>query len=211
LTIAGVVKSGTYRRLQDAPEPLIYYPLAQDYAPYLHLVVRTSGEPSAVMPLVHALMRKLDRHVGIVRSTTLNQHLAESVVVETLTTTLVAVCGGVSLVLAAMGVSGVMSDAVRRRTREIGLRIALGARAGHVMRLLVGGAFTLTLSGVLLGAVASVLLAAGLRARGYTLPVMDGLTLAVIPSLLVAVVILAAIVPTQRALRISPTTALRVD
>jgi predicted permease len=211
LTIAGVVKSGTYRRLQDAPEPLIYYPLAQDYAPYLHLVVRTSGEPSAMMPLVHTLMRKLDRHVGIVRSTTLNQHLAESVVVEKLTTTLVAICGVVSLLLAAIGVYGVMSDAVRRRTREIGLRIALGARAGHVMQLLFGGALTLTLSGVLVGAFASVLLAGSLRAMGYALPVVDGLTLVVVPGLLVAVVILAAIVPTQRAVRVSPTIALRLD
>jgi predicted permease len=211
LTIVGVVKSGKYRMLQDAPEPLIYYPLAQDYAPYLHLVVRTSGEPAVVMPRVHALMRKVDRHVGIVRSTTLNQHLSDSVVVEKLTTTLVAVSGLASLILAAIGVYGVMADAVRRRTREIGLRVALGARWSDVMRLLFGSALTLTLSGVLIGASASVVLAGSLRASGYTLPVVDALTLAVVPSTLAAVVIVAAVIPTQRALRVSPTIALRVD
>ena len=211
LTIVGVVKSAKYRLLQDAPEPLIYYPLTQDYAPYLHLVVRSSTEAAVVMPSVHALMRKMDRHVGIVRSTTLNQHLSESVVVEKLTTTLVAVSGFVSLILAAIGVYGVMTDAVRRRTREIGLRMALGARWAHVLRLLFGGALTLTVSGVLTGASASVLLASALRAWGYTLPVVDGVTLVGVPTALVAVVIVAALMPTQRALRISPTIALRVE
>jgi predicted permease len=210
LTIVGVVKSGKYRMLQDAPEPLIYYPLAQDYAPYLHLVVRTSADPVSVMPLVRALMRKMDRNVGIVRATTLHQHLAESVAIERLTTTLVAACGLVSLVLAVIGVYGVMADAVRRRTREIGLRIALGAQWAHILRLLFGAALTLTLSGVISGASASVLLAGSLRAWGYALPAVDVLTLVLAPGALVTVVIVAAIMPTQRALRVSPTVALRV-
>jgi ABC-type antimicrobial peptide transport system permease subunit len=132
-------------------------------------------------------------------------------VVETLTTTLVGLCGVVSLVLAAIGVYGVMADSVRRRTREIGLRMALGARWVQILRLVFGGALTWTLAGVLGGVFASLGLAATLQAGGYALPAADVLTLAVVPGTLVAVVILAAMMPTQKALRVSPTIALRVD
>ena len=211
VTIVGVVNSAKYRMLQDAPEPLIYYPLTQDYAPYLHLVVRTTVHPSAVMHFSRTLMRKMDRNVGIVRSTTLDQHLSQSVAVEKLTTALVAVCGVVSLILAAIGVYGVMADAVRRRTREIGLRIALGARWVQILRLVFGGVLTLTLAGIALGTFMSLVLAASAHARGYALPAAGMLTLAVVPAGLLAVVIVAAILPTQRALRVSPTIALRVD
>jgi predicted permease len=211
VAIVGVVNSAKYRMLQDAPEPLIYYPLTQDYAPYLHLVVRTSVHPSAVMHLARALMRKMDRNVGIVRSTTLDRHLSESVAVEKLTTALVAVCGVVSLILAAIGVYGVMADAVRRRTREIGLRIALGARWVQIGRLVFGGVLTLTLSGVVIGTFMSIGLAAGVHARGYAVPAANGWTLVGVPFGLLAVVVLAVIVPMQRALRVSPTNALRVD
>jgi putative ABC transport system permease protein len=211
LTIVGVVNSARYRLLQETPEPLIYFPLSQDYAPYLHLVVRTSVHPPAVMPAVRALLRKTDRTVGIVRSTTFDQHLSESVVVEKLMTTLVAVCGVVSLLLAAIGVYGVMAEAARRRTREIGLRMALGAQRLQILQLVFGGVLTLTLSGVVIGTFVSLALAVSLQAGGYAFPAADVLTLAVVSSALVAVVIVAAILPTQKALRVNPTIALRVD
>jgi putative ABC transport system permease protein len=104
-----------------------------------------------------------------------------------------------------------MADAVRRRTREIGLRIALGARRFDIVRLVFGSAMALTVSGVLIGSFASILLARSLRMRAYGLPAVDAVTLAAVPGALAIVVILAAMMPTRRALRVSPTVALRID
>jgi putative ABC transport system permease protein len=211
LTIVGVVASGKYRTLQDAPEPLVYYPLAQDYASYLHLIVRTSRDPATVIPRVRELLREVDRAAGVVRSSTLESHLSQALAVEKMTTTLVAVCGLIALILAAIGVYAVMADAVQRRTREIGLRIALGARWTQILRLVFGGALTLTLSGVLVGSCASILLARTMQTAVYGLPPVDAFTLTAVPAALAVVVIAAAMMPTRRALRVSPTIALRVD
>jgi predicted permease len=211
LTIVGVVRSGKYRTLQDAPEPLVYYPLAQDYASYLHLIVRTSRDPALVLPPVRELLRQIDRTAGIVRSSTLESHLSQALAVEKLTTTLVAACGLIALILAAIGVYAVMADAVQRRTREIGLRLALGARWTQILRLVFGGALTLTLSGVVAGSCASILLARTMQTALYGLPPVDALTLTAVPAALTLVVIAAAMMPTRRVLRVSPTIALRVD
>jgi ABC-type antimicrobial peptide transport system permease subunit len=104
-----------------------------------------------------------------------------------------------------------MADAVQRRTREIGLRLALGARWTQILRLVFGGALTLTLSGVVAGSCASILLARTMQTALYGLPPVDALTLTAVPAALTLVVIAAAMMPTRRVLRVSPTIALRVD
>jgi predicted permease len=209
--IVGVVRGGKYRTFQETPEPMAYFPVAQRQASYLHVVVRTSQEAAPLLPLVADRLRALDDAVDVRLSTTFDAHLAEALSLDRLATTVVAACGIVALILATIGVYGVIIDGVRRRTPEIGLRVALGAGALHVVRLVFGEGLHLTVTGAAAGAVGAVVLARVVRVFVHGLPGVDLMTLAVAPLALAVVVVAAAALPTRRALRINPTVALRAD
>jgi len=212
------VRGGRYRTLQQSPQPTVYYPSTQDYLWRGHLLVRTAGDPAAALPAIvrtvnrvgdgAAILRKSSREL---RASTLDRRLSESLTLDRLTTTLVAVCGLIALAMAGIGVSGVMTDAVQRRTREIGLRVALGARRAQVIRLVLGEVLYLAAAGLLTGGAAAV--AAGHVARSFFhgLPSLAIGTLGAAAGALGLIVALAAWVPLHRALRVSPNIALRAE
>ncbi|HJR59977.1 MAG TPA: ABC transporter permease [Vicinamibacterales bacterium] len=209
--IVGVVRSGRYRTLQDSPQPTVYLPYAQEHLPCGYLFVRTAGDPAAMIPAISGKLTGIDRGVTITRATTLQTHLAEALTIDRLTTTLVGLCGIIALIMGTAGVYGVMSDAVRRRTREIGLRVALGAGRPQVVRLVFTEALYLTAAGVALGIIGALAVERLAESVVHGLPGVDRTTLAATPAILAAVVVLAAILPLRRALAVNPTVALRAE
>jgi putative ABC transport system permease protein len=209
--IVGVVRSGKYRTLQEAPEPMVYFPLSQRYQGYLHLVVRTRDSGRAAAAALPGTLAGIDSGVGISRITTFDEHLAEALTLDRILTTVVAGCGLAALALAMIGVYGVVGDAVRRRTPEIGLRVALGAPSLRILQLVFSEGLPLSAAGSAAGVAAALLLSRILRTFVHDLPPVDLTSLAIVPIALLFVVVGAAALPVRRALRVSPTIALRAE
>jgi putative ABC transport system permease protein len=209
--VIGVVGSGRYRTLQEAPEPTVYFPLSQVHQAYMHLVVRTAESPDAVLAELPRLLTGIDEGVAIRLTTSFEDHLAQALTLDRILTTVVAACGIAALVLATMGVYGVVADAVRRRTPEIGLRVALGASAWRILRLVLSEGLPLTALGAAAGIAAALLLVRTLRLFVHAIPPIDLTALAIVPAALLLVVLGAGALPTRRALRVSPTIALKAD
>jgi putative ABC transport system permease protein len=213
LRIVGVVNTHKYLTVQEAPVATVFYPLAQNFMPRMTLVARVDGAPTAMVDPIRRAMLGVDATVPVYRSMTLKSHLDESTAGDRLTATLVGVCGGMALALATLGVYGVVAYAVARRTRELGIRIALGARPPDLVRLILSEGLTVTAAGTALGLVAAAVAATGL---GSALPLYgvnptDPITYLTVPVILVVVAIIAALPPTQRALRLDPNAVLRQD
>ena len=209
--IVGVVGSGRFRTLQAAPQPTVYLPYSQAHLPCGFLFVKTATDPAAMAPWIAGRLLRLDGGVTVTRRTTLEQHLSEALLIDRLTTTLVGLCGAIALLMAMAGVYGVMNDAVLRRTREIGLRLALGAGPPQVMKLVFLEALYITAGGLLLGAAAALVLERVATTFVHAAPEVDLLLFAAAPASLAVVVILAAVPPLRRALAVSPTTALHAQ
>jgi putative ABC transport system permease protein len=211
LEIVGVVRSGRYRTLQQPPQPTVYYPFTQDYLWRGYLVVRTSVDPALVLDDLRAAVNDAGRDAGVLRIATLEAHVAESLSIERLTTTLVFACGLIALFMSAMGVYGIMIDAVHRRTREIGLRVALGAAAPQIARLVLMEAAYPAVSGLLIGGVAALTVTRLASNLLSGLPPFNVTWLAAAAAALAALIAAAAVVPLVRALRVDPNTVLRAE
>lgn len=209
--IVGVVRSGRYRTLQDSPQPTVYLPYSQEHLPCGFLFVRTTEDPEGMFGAISSALTRIDAGVAITRTTTLERHLSEALAIDRLTTTLVGICGIIALLMAMAGVYGVMSDAVHRRTREIGLRVALGAGPRQVVTLMFAQATWLTIAGVLVGLAAAFVLERVAATFVHGLPSLDVRTLVAAPAILAMVIVLAAVPPLRRALAVSPTIALRAE
>jgi predicted permease len=209
--IVGVVRSGKYRTFQEAPEPTVYFPVTQRDQGYMHLVVRTSRPAETILPAIKDVMVSIDEGVDVRLAVTLDEYLLQALTLDRLVTTIVATCGAVALFLATIGVYGVIADSVRRRTPEIGLRVALGANPLQVVRLVFSEGLYLTTAGAGVGVLGALVVARVTRAFVTTVPPVDTISLAVAPLALIVVVLGAAALPTRHALRISPTIALRAE
>lgn len=213
MEIVGVVQSHKYLTVQEPPVATVYYPLEQEYSPRMILAARTDRAPRAMVEPIARAIGAVDSRVPVYRAMLLSAHLEESTAADRLTTSLVALCGGMALLLATIGVYGVNAYAVVRRSREIGIRVALGARPPDVARLILGEGLRVMGFGVALGLVAAALTA---RALGSLMPLYgvrstDPLTYAAVPALLLFVALLAALPPTRRALRLDPNAVLRQE
>jgi predicted permease len=209
--IVGVVHAGRYRSLQETPRATVYFPLEQNYRWHMTLVARGRADSGALAQALRMMLRTVSAKVNVGRAITLDEHLDQALTTERLTTTLVSVCGVLALGLAMVGVYGVMSYAVWRRTREIGIRLALGARPRHVVALILGMGLRLTLLG-LLGGVAGAFVASRLLAGVlHGVNAADPMAFAFAPALLAAMTMVATVVPILRALRVQPMMALREE
>ena len=209
LRVVGVIRSGRYRTLQDAPQPTVYVPLTQEHVACGYLFVRTAEDPAPLLQSIASRVMAVDTGVTINRTLTLERLLSELLVMDRLTTTLVGACGIIALLMGAIGVYGVMSDAVLRRTREIGLRVAIGAGRPQIAWLVFAEALYLTAGGVVAGTLGSLLFKRLAATLVHGLPAVDPLTIAATVAVLASIVLFAAVVPLRRALSVSPTIALR--
>jgi hypothetical protein len=213
MEIVGVVQSHKYLTMQEPPVPTVYYPLEQEYRPRMTLAARVDGPARGMVDPIVRAMSAVNPRIPVYRSMLLSAHLDESIAADRLTASLVALCGGMALLLATIGVYGVIAYAVVRRSREIGIRVALGARPPDVVRLILGEGVRVIGGGVALGLVAAALTA---RALGSLMPLYgvgptDPLTYATVPALLLGVALLAAMAPARRALRLDPNVVLRQE
>ena len=211
-TVVGVVGDVHDDGLASAPPPTFYayYPQRLRTGWPLPLVVRTSGDPSSVIAAIRRIVHDLRPDVAV-RARTIDRVVAGSVADRRFTLFIIASFAGAALLLATLGVYGIVSYVVTQRTREIGLRVALGAQRTDVLHLIVGEGLRLALTGIALGIVASLLLTRLLRGLVFGVSTTDPSVFAFVALTLTAVATAAAAIPALRASRVDPIVALRSE
>jgi putative ABC transport system permease protein len=207
--IVGVVADVRYFGRDDELHGLVYVPQAQNAWRSMVLNVRTSGDPEAVVGSIRGSIRELDRGIAVANLSTMTRVLERSVAPRRASMTLLAIFAALAALLAAIGLYGVLAQAVVQRTHEIGIRMALGARAGDVARLLVGEGMRLAALGIVIGLAGALVLTRFMRGLLYEVSATDPLTYAGIAALLALVALLACYLPARRAARVDPLVALR--
>ena len=207
--IIGVCGDGKYNSLGEAPMPAVFRPQFRDYDTLCTLVVRTNGDPRAIIPALRNEIQKMDITLPIYDVKTLTEHMDIPLFPARMAANVLGSFGVLALVLAAIGIYGVMSYVVAGRTREIGLRMALGAQFRHVRQLILRQGMMLAMIGLVLGLGIVFVLARFLKSMLYGISPSDPVTFTTITILLAGVALLACLIPAQRATRVDPMVALR--
>jgi putative ABC transport system permease protein len=209
--IVGVARDGKYNRLAEAPDPYIYFPFSQRFAGEATVFLRAAGdERTLIAPLRHEI-DALDRGVPALRIMTMTDHLRAATAVERVTASLVSALGLLGLFLAIVGLYGLVSYLVRRRTREIGIRMALGARPIDIAREVLRQAAVPIASGLGVGLALAVVVATLTAGSMYGVSAADAPTYAAAAAIVAAVTLVASLVPARRAALVDPSHALRRD
>jgi predicted permease len=210
IVVVGLVRDSKYVTIGEEPRTFMYVPLAQQHTPHVTLLVRSAGMPAAeVIATVKGELRAIDGGLALFSVSSLDEAISISVLPARIAGGLLGALGLLALVLAALGVYGVLSFVVRSRTREIGVRVALGARPASVVSLVVRQAMIWTVTGLLIGLGLAVLVSLLLGGLLYGISPTDPLTFTAVILLLGGVAGIAALVPAVRASRLDPLTALR--
>jgi putative ABC transport system permease protein len=209
--IIGVVRESKYRTLGENVRPVVYLPLAQNHETGMTLHVRTAGDPKNAAPAVRREIQELDRNLAVTSIQTLDDVLSSSLYAARMGAILLVIFGSLALLLAGIGLYGVMSYAVSRRTREIGIRMALGAQTGNVLRLVLREGLTLVAGGVSAGLIVAFAVTRLLASFLYGVSTLDVATFVAIPIVLALVALLASYLPARRASRVDPMIALRYE
>ena len=214
-TIVGVVSDVKYSGLDSAPEPTLYVPYFQegwtDFSREMFLVVRTSGDAKAVASSLGNAVRELDRDIPLADVHTMDELLSSSVAQPRFRTLLLALFAGMALVLAAVGIFGVMAYVVSRRTQEIGVRMALGASRGKVLGMVLNEGLRVVLIGVTIGLVAAFGLTRLIKSWLFAVQPADPVTFIGVALTVIAVAALACYIPARRATKVDPMVALRYE
>ena len=209
--VVGVVRNSKEKGLTADPRPALYLPLLQNYTPALTLHVRTATPSQTLLAAVRREAQSLDPTLPLYNLGTLAQQKDGSLYTERLAAALLTLFGLLAMSLAAVGIYGVLSYAVTERTREMGIRLSLGASPRDLLGLIVGQGITLTLIGLVIGVGASFALTRLIAKLLFGVSATDPLTFIVIPLLLTGVALLACWIPARRATRIDPLVALRYE
>jgi putative ABC transport system permease protein len=209
--IVGVVADHRARHLRRPAAPAVFAPHAQLYQASLGLVARTAGDPQALLGDIRRTLRGLDPDMPLFASVTLREKVAATLGQERLLAVLFLAFGGLALVLAGSGLFGLAAYTTQGRTREIGLRVALGARPRDVLRLVLGQSLGLVAAGLTLGLALTVLAGRLLAAQLFGVRPSDPWNLLAVAGVLVLTALLASHLPARRALRVDPVTALRSE
>ena len=209
--IVGVVGDVRYDSLTDEAVPTVYFPHPDLAYPFMTLVIRTAGDPSEVAAAARREVRAVDPEQAVADVRTMNQVMADTVGRARFNTLLFGLFAGLATLLAAVGIFGVMNYSVALRTREIGLRMALGAQPRRVLMLILRQGMFLTLVGVGLGLVGALTLTRVMSSLLFGVEATDPATFAAIVVLLTLVSLLACYVPARRATRVDPLNALRYE
>jgi len=209
--IVGVVGDVRHRRLWRAPDPESYVPYDQVAVGGMTLVVRAAADPQALMPMIRNEVQRSDAELPLYNVRTLEEYVSGSVAQRRFTALLLGIFAAVALLLAAVGLYGVMSYGVAQRTHEIGVRVALGAESNDVLRLVVGQGLRLTLLGVVLGWLGALGVSRFLSGLLYGIAGDDPVTFAAVAAMFVVVALAACYIPARRAMRVDPLVALRYE
>ena len=211
LEVAGVARDSKYRTLGEAPAPFLYLPLLQNHETGMTLHVRTLGDPAALTGAVRREIGALERNLPATEIRPMTELLSRSLFPARMGAVLLAAFGLLALLLAAVGLYGVISYSVSRRVREIGIRMALGAGRREVLRMVLKEAMALVAVGIGLGLAAGAIMTRLLAGFLYAVSVTDPATFAGVTLLLGAVALLASLIPARRATRVDPMVALRYE
>jgi predicted permease len=210
-SVVGVVGDVRQASLSSAPAPMVYIPLSQNAVPLMSLLVRTDAGGGAVASAVKAAVRQVDPDLAVGEAADFSRTLDRSLNGQKLRATTLSSFAGAALLLAALGVYGLLSYTVARRRREIGIRLALGATPAHVFRSVVVEGMKLAAIGIGLGIPASLALTRLVASQLFGVQAGDPFTLAAVSVLLALVALVACCLPARRVLRIDPVLALRAE
>jgi predicted permease len=208
--VIGVAKSGKYQSLGEDPKSFFYRPLLQEYEPGAQLIVRAEDQ-AQVLGALRALIRELDPRMALVGLETLEQHMQLPLFPAQAAGALLGMFGALALALAVVGLYGVISYSVSQRAREIGVRMALGARSSDVFRLVFSQGLRLTTIGLGVGFAGALVVSRVLSSVLYGVSPMDPISFGAVAVLLTAVALLASYVPARWAVRVDPMRALRSE
>ena len=209
--VIGVVRDIKGRNLFEPPGPMLYLPLLQNYQPSVVLHVRTIVEPEQLIPSLRLEVSTLDQNLPVHAVAPLADHLSATLTPQRLLAYLITAFGVLALLLAGVGLYGLLAYTVAQRTPEMGIRMALGAQPGAVLRLVVAQGMTLAALGVTLGLAAALGLTRLLNGVLFGVNALDPLTFALVPLLLVIVALMACYVPARRSAKTDPLAALRYE
>jgi putative ABC transport system permease protein len=215
MTVVGIAPDIRMRGFDDKPEPMMYWPHAQAvkgsyFVPRsMGLVIRTAGEPTSITHQVRAIVHDLDPQIPVSSVRTLEQIVGTSVANRRFSTSLIAGFAALAMLLAAIGIYGVISYMVSERTFEIGVRMALGAEKGSVLALVLRDGVRLALIGIAIGVAGAAGLSRAIRSMLVGVPTIDVVTMLAVAVVLASVAVLASLLPARRATAVSPTEALR--
>jgi ABC-type antimicrobial peptide transport system permease subunit len=211
LTVVGVAANAKYRRLSYAPAPMIYLPMAQSYREPVIILVRVAGDPAGFASAVEKTVHDLNSDLPVFSVTTLRSAMQISSMLERVAATFAGSFGLIALLLAGVGIYGVVAYTTRQRTREIGIRMALGAAKGSIFQLVLRQGLRLTLSGLVLGAALSLAVTRFLRSQLFGVGPTDLFTFGVVGLVLMLVALIACYVPAHRATKVDPLVALHSE
>ena len=211
MTVIGVAGDVRYGDVEVAPEPTIYQPLSQTRGGSLSMVVRTSGAPAALAAAIRGEVHAIDPEVPLLNVREFGYYVSESFAQRRIVLAVVSGFAGIALFLAAFGIYSVVSYSVTQRTREIGLRVALGAQPRSILKLILGHGLWAAIAGIAAGVAGTLAFAKAISTLLYGVKPADPLTLGLVCLLLLLVTVLASYLPARRALQIDPVVALRFD
>ncbi|HLK17811.1 MAG TPA: FtsX-like permease family protein, partial [Bryobacteraceae bacterium] len=209
--IVGVVKDTKYFELREAVESMVYISSWRQGAGDMTLCVRSSADPKFLVDAIRREVRKLDSAIPVTETITMEQQLDNHISQERLIATLSSFFGGLALLLAAIGLYGLMAHAATRRTREIGIRMALGAQQGNVLWLILRDAVLLVLFGAVIGLPVAFGVTRFVSSFLYGLTARDPVTMIIATVVLALVTVIASFLPARRASKVDPMIALRYE
>jgi putative ABC transport system permease protein len=209
--VVGVVADVKFNGISSETPLQAYLPLVHEPARSLTIVIRTGVDPASLVPQVEGVVRDLDKDLPLVQTRTMEQVLDASIARERLSMIIFAVFAIVAVTLASVGLYGVVAHGVTERTHDIGVRMALGAEARHVLGLVVRQGLSMAVVGTVVGVAGAVALSRWIEALLFGVTATDPATFAIVVATLLAVAALACCIPAWRATRLDPTTALRAE
>ncbi|HEX9000763.1 MAG TPA: ABC transporter permease [Blastocatellia bacterium] len=208
--IVGIAKDGKYWNIGEEPRPFVWFPLGEQLA-FNTLLVRTNVKPETVIGAVRNEFRNMDPNLPVTNVKTLTEHMNLSLFPARAVAALLAAFGALALILAAIGIYGVMAYSVAQRTREVGIRMALGAQRGDVLRMMLRQGMTLAAIGMGIGLAAALVLTRLLSNLLYGVSATDAVAFAGVSLLLGLVVLVACFIPASKAAKVDPMVALRYE
>ncbi len=211
LSIVGIAGDVRDTALESDARPCVYLPYPQFPSSSMTLVVRAAFDPKPLMPAIRDEVWAVDKDQPVTEVKTMDQYVADSVSPRRLNATLLAIFASLALVLASVGIYGVMAYSVTQRTHEIGIRVALGAQSSDVIKLVVGHGMALVVVGVMIGLAGALALTRVMTSLLFGVSATDPITFAGVSVLLVAIALLASYIPARRATKVDPMIALRCE